>query len=96
MTFSCGLFRMNLPVLTNPQELGYNGSVRTQVLFGGPTGSDGWLGRMEREKKSEKSVLVAWLDDDDNIYKYAINMDTDIYIYIPLYIIVYIYIYIYI
>ena len=63
MTFSNVTLQIDMSVMAEQQELTYNGSVQTQeVQPGAMDERDVW-----RSRESPKSVLVARLDNDDDL-----------------------------
>ena len=60
---------MDMPVLTNQQELIYTSSVRTQHRVGRTAGSNGRLGRMERDIRENPCCHRDDDNDDDDDYK---------------------------
>ena len=72
--FFYGHLHIAMLVLADKQELTYINSVWTMDIVW-KTCWEQWIKRTDEETQSGKSILTAWLDDDDDIYKY-------IYIYI--------------
>ena len=55
---------MDMPVLTDQQELIYISSVQTQDIVW-KTCQEQWMKEIDGEKEPRKSMFVAWTGDDD-------------------------------
>ena len=61
-------FHIDVPAIVNQDKSPYNSAVWAQDLVW-KTYRELWMKGMDGERYSGKSVLPAWLDDDDDDYR---------------------------